>query len=64
MPSFRANGRLDGWLRSLEFPKDLHSTSHCLLHPTDSAGIPSSFVWEGNQSFRAGGTMGGPGRQV
>eukprot|EP00983_Pelagomonas_calceolata_P133266 1161949-Pelagomonas_calceolata.AAC.3 len=34
-------------------------TSHCL---PDTAGLPSSFVWEGSQSFRMGGALGGPGQ--
>eukprot|EP00967_Tisochrysis_lutea_P152644 scaffold299559_cov22-Tisochrysis_lutea.AAC.1 len=39
-------------------------TSHCLSRPSDTAGLSKSFVWEAGQSFRAGGVLGGPGRQV
>eukprot|EP00983_Pelagomonas_calceolata_P067551 1149513-Pelagomonas_calceolata.AAC.4 len=29
-------------------------TSHCLPHPIDTSGLPSSFAWEGSQSFGGG----------
>eukprot|EP00983_Pelagomonas_calceolata_P061123 1146680-Pelagomonas_calceolata.AAC.1 len=39
-----AYGRLAGsGLQKLS--KDLHSTSHCLPRPTDTAGLPKLFVW-------------------
>eukprot|EP00983_Pelagomonas_calceolata_P084707 1156410-Pelagomonas_calceolata.AAC.2 len=59
-----ADGRLAGSGQELpaKVSKDLHSTSHCLPRPTDAAGLPRLFVWEGSQSFRAGGALGGPGQ--
>eukprot|EP00983_Pelagomonas_calceolata_P088401 1157200-Pelagomonas_calceolata.AAC.2 len=42
--------------------KLFNSTSHCLPRPTDTAGLPILFVWEGSQSMRAGGAQGGPGQ--
>eukprot|EP00983_Pelagomonas_calceolata_P007600 246879-Pelagomonas_calceolata.AAC.3 len=47
-----------------QFSKIVYSTRHCLPRPPDTAGLPSSLVWEASQSFRAGGVLGGPGRQV
>eukprot|EP00983_Pelagomonas_calceolata_P127528 1161413-Pelagomonas_calceolata.AAC.4 len=45
-------------------PTNFYRTSHCLSRPSDTAGLSKSFVWEAGQSFRAGGVLGGPGRQV
>eukprot|EP00983_Pelagomonas_calceolata_P066038 1148840-Pelagomonas_calceolata.AAC.5 len=60
-------GRMVGWLVQpknclQKFPRDLYSTSHCLLRPSDTAGLPKHFAWEGNQNSRMGGALGGPGQ--
>eukprot|EP00983_Pelagomonas_calceolata_P066669 1149150-Pelagomonas_calceolata.AAC.2 len=39
-------------------------TNHCFPRPPGTAGLPSSFVWEGSQSLQGGGGLAGPGRQV
>eukprot|EP00967_Tisochrysis_lutea_P088219 scaffold125047_cov23-Tisochrysis_lutea.AAC.1 len=43
-------------------PEDLHSTSHCLSRPSDTAGLPRTFDWAGSQTFRAGDALGEPGQ--
>eukprot|EP00967_Tisochrysis_lutea_P126827 scaffold215039_cov15-Tisochrysis_lutea.AAC.1 len=37
-------------------------TNNCLSRPPDTAGLPSSFVWEGSHNFRARGALSEPGR--
>eukprot|EP00983_Pelagomonas_calceolata_P045425 1139732-Pelagomonas_calceolata.AAC.1 len=66
MSSFGLGDRLAGSGKELptKIWKRFYSTSHCSPRPTGTAGLPSNFVWEGSQSFRAGGALGGPGRQV
>eukprot|EP00983_Pelagomonas_calceolata_P125953 1161258-Pelagomonas_calceolata.AAC.6 len=56
-----------GWraqqaLPSKKFPKIFCSASHCLPRPLDTAGLLRNFIWEGSQTFRAGGALGAPGQ--
>eukprot|EP00983_Pelagomonas_calceolata_P065563 1148645-Pelagomonas_calceolata.AAC.2 len=49
-----------GWLAQgtenclQKFPKDIYSHSHCLPRPTDTAGLPNKYIWEGSRISRAG----------
>eukprot|EP00983_Pelagomonas_calceolata_P008321 271243-Pelagomonas_calceolata.AAC.1 len=59
-------GWLAGWLRPSTacspFQTFFCSTSPCLPRPPETAGQPSSLVWEGSRNLRVGRALGEPGQ--
>eukprot|EP00983_Pelagomonas_calceolata_P112371 1159874-Pelagomonas_calceolata.AAC.10 len=65
MPGGRVDGGLAGSgqaLPSKDFPK--LSTAPATASHAPLTGLLGNLFWEGSQSFRLGGVLGGPGQQV